>query len=42
MAENSAIQQEMEFFGLDWYDPTCYATEILVAKYERVHILMML
>jgi hypothetical protein len=25
MAERSAIQQEMEFFGMDWYDPTCYA-----------------
>jgi len=38
MAEISAIQQEMEFFGMDWYDPTCYATEILDAKYEKVHI----
>ncbi len=38
MAEVSAVQQEMEFFGMDWYDPTCYATEILDAKYEKVHI----
>jgi hypothetical protein len=38
MAEISAIQQDMEFFGMDWYDPTCYATEILDAKYEKVHI----
>jgi hypothetical protein len=38
MAEISAVQQEMEFFGMDWYDPTCYATEILDAKYEKVHI----
>ena len=38
MAEISVIQQEMEFFGMDWYDPTCYATEILDAKYEKVHI----
>ena len=37
MAEISAIQQEVEFFGMDWYDPTCYATEILDAKYEKVH-----
>ncbi len=21
---------------MDWYDPTCYATEILDAKYEKV------
>jgi hypothetical protein len=38
LAEISAIQQEMEFSGMDWYDPTCYATEILDAKYEKVHI----
>jgi hypothetical protein len=38
MAEITAIQQEMEFFGMDWYDPTCYANEILDAKYEQVHI----
>jgi hypothetical protein len=37
-AEISAIQQEMELFGMDWYDPTCYATEILDAKYEKFHI----
>ncbi len=23
---------------MDWYDPTCYAAEILDAKYEKVHI----
>jgi hypothetical protein len=38
MAETTAIQQEMKFFGMDWYDPTCYATEVLRAKYEQVHI----
>jgi hypothetical protein len=38
MAEISAIQQEMEFFGMDWYDPACYPTEILDAKYGKVHI----
>ncbi len=21
---------------MDWYDPTCYASEILDAKYEKV------
>ena len=26
------------FFGVDWYDPTCYAIEILDAKYEEVQI----
>jgi hypothetical protein len=24
------------FFGMDWYDSHCYATEILDAKYENV------
>jgi hypothetical protein len=23
-------------FGMDWYDPTCYASEILDEKYEKV------
>ncbi len=23
---------------MDWYDPTCYATEILDAKYETVEV----
>ena len=36
MAEIVNIQQEMEFFGMDWYDPNCYAIEILDAKYEKV------
>ncbi len=38
MAEISAVQQEMKFFCMDWYDPTCYAAEILDKKYEKVHI----
>ena len=38
MVEITAIQQEMEFFGMDLYDLTCYATEILDVKYEQVHI----
>jgi hypothetical protein len=25
-------------FGMDWYDPTCYAIKILDAKYEQVQI----
>jgi hypothetical protein len=36
MAEIIEIQQEHEFFGMDWYDPHCHATEILDAKYEKV------
>jgi hypothetical protein len=32
------IQQEEELFGMDWYDPTCYAVEILDAKYEKVEV----
>ena len=32
------IQQEVDFFGIDWYDPTCYAIKILDAKYEKVQI----
>jgi hypothetical protein len=38
MATIIEIQQEVEFFGMDWYDPTCYAIEILDAKYESVQI----
>ncbi len=36
MAETIEIQLEDNFFGLDWYYPTCYASEILDAKYENV------
>ena len=38
MANIIEIQQEAEFFGMDWYDPNCYAIEILDAKYEMVPI----
>ena len=38
MATIIEIQQEVEFFGMDWYDPDCYAIEILDAKYEKVQI----
>jgi hypothetical protein len=30
MAHIVEIQQEEEFFGMDWYDPTCYAVEVEV------------
>jgi hypothetical protein len=36
MAETIEIQSEDDFFGMDWYNPTCYASEILDAKYEKV------
>ncbi len=35
-AETIEIQSEDDFFGMDWYDPTCYASEILNAKYQKV------
>jgi hypothetical protein len=35
MAQIIEIQQEVDFFGIGWYDPTCFAIEILGAKYER-------
>ncbi len=38
MAEMIEVKQEEEFFGMDWYNPTCYAVEILDAKYEKVEI----
>jgi hypothetical protein len=36
MVEIIDIQQEVDYFGIDWYDPTCFAIEILDAKYEKV------
>ncbi len=39
MAEIDEIQQEVDFlFEMDWYDPTCYAINILDAKYEQLQI----
>ncbi len=38
MAHIVEIQQKEELFGMDWYDPTCYAVEILDAKYEKVEV----
>jgi hypothetical protein len=37
-AEIIEIQQEIDFFGMDWYDPTYFAIGILDAKYEKVQI----
>jgi hypothetical protein len=37
MAEFLEVQCEAEkLFGMDWYNPTCYASEILDAKYGEV------
>jgi hypothetical protein len=38
MVEIIEIQQEVDFFCMDWYDPTCFAIESLDAKYEKVRI----
>jgi hypothetical protein len=38
MAKIVEVQQEEELFGMDWYDPTCYATKILNTKYEKVEV----
>jgi hypothetical protein len=34
MAERVEVQQEEALFGMDWYNPTCYAVEILDVKYK--------
>jgi hypothetical protein len=36
MAETIEIQLEDDFFGMDWYDQNCYASEKLDAKYQKV------
>jgi hypothetical protein len=37
MAETLEVQRDTEqLFGMDWYNPTSYASEILDAKYEEV------
>jgi hypothetical protein len=37
MAEILEVQCEAEqLYGMDWYNPTCYASEILDAKYGEV------
>ncbi len=38
MAEIIEVQMEEKLFGMDWYDPTCYAVEILDAKCENVEV----
>ncbi len=36
MAETIEIQLEDDFFGINWYDPTCYASEFLDTKTKKV------
>jgi hypothetical protein len=37
MAEVLEVQREGEqLFGMDWYNPTCYTSEIFDAKYGQV------
>jgi hypothetical protein len=37
MAEILEVQREAEqLFGMDWYNPTCYTSEILDVKYGEV------
>ena len=38
LAETIEIQQKVDFFDKDWYDPTCFAIGILDAKYEKIQI----
>jgi hypothetical protein len=35
MADIIEMQEEHEFFDMNWYDPNCHATEILDGKYEK-------
>ncbi len=39
MAEALEVhRKEKALFGKDWYDPDCFATAILDAKYEKVDV----
>ena len=38
MAEIIDVQQDKKPFAMDWYDPTCYATEIWDSKFEKVQV----
>jgi hypothetical protein len=39
MDEIVEVQQEESRFGMDWYNPTYYAVEILDAKYEKLKLM---
>ncbi len=38
LKERDRHSTRSRFFGMDWYAPTCFAIEILDAKYEKVQI----
>ncbi len=39
MANNLEVQCKAEdIFGMDWYNPTCYASEIMDAKYGKMSL----
>ena len=39
MAEALKVHREEEsLFGRDWYNPDCFATAILDAKYKKVNV----
>ena len=39
MAKSLEVHHEEEqLFGRDWYNPDCFATAILDAKYEKVNV----
>jgi hypothetical protein len=38
-AEIIEVKQEEELSCIDWYDPTCFAVEILDAKYGRLKLM---
>ncbi len=39
MAEVIEVQEEEKLFGVNWYDPTCYATAISDANNEKVKLM---
>ena len=36
MMDFMEVQRDEEIFGMDWYNPNCYASEIMDAKYGHV------
>ena len=36
LAEIIELQQEAEYFGIDWFEPYCHAIEIWDAKYNQI------
>ena len=38
LAEIIELQQEAEYFGIDWFEPYCHAIEIWDAKYDQINM----